>query len=74
MPIGPSIDFGDITAVERHPTRRDDVLPGGQAPRMRLLTPSRSYDFVFTSGLDDWIDSVKERMHVWENRRRFDSS
>jgi hypothetical protein len=41
---------------------------------MRLLTPSRSYDFVFTSGLDDWIDSVKERMHVWENRRRFDSS
>ena len=69
-----SIDFGDITAVERRPTRKDDVLPGGQAPRMRLLTTSRSYDFVFTSGLDDWIDSVKERMHVWENRRRFDSS
>ena len=39
---------------------------------MRLLTETRSYDFVFHSGLDDWIDSVKERLDVWENRRRFE--
>ena len=47
-------------------------LPGGKAPRMRLLTEARSYDFVFHSGLDDWIDSVKERLNIWENRRRFE--
>ena len=67
-----SIDFADITAVERHPARPGEMLPGGKAPRMRLLTETRSYDFVFHSGLDDWIDSVKERLDIWENRRRFE--
>ncbi len=67
-----SIDFADITAVERHPARAGEMLPGGKAPRMRLLAAARSYDFVFHSGLDDWIDSVKERLDIWENRRRFE--
>ena len=40
---------------------------------MRLLTAvPKSYDFVFTSGLDDWIDSSRSGCHVWENRQRFD--
>jgi hypothetical protein len=67
-----TIDFADITAVERHPARPGEMLPGGKAPRMRLHTTSRSYDFVFLTGLDDWIDSVKERLDVWEIRARFD--
>jgi hypothetical protein len=65
------IDFADITAVERHPTRVGDVLPGGRAPRMRLRAGTRAYDFVFLGGLDDWIASVKERRQIWEIRQRF---
>ena len=65
------IDFGDITAVQRHPLREGEVLPAGRAPRMRLLTGSRSFDFVFVGGLDDWIASLKERLRVWEIRQRF---
>ena len=34
---------------------------------MRLLTTSRSYDFVFHRGLDDWLDSVKERLNGAES-------
>jgi hypothetical protein len=67
-----SIDFADITAVERHPARVGEMLPGGRAPRMRLVTESRDYDFVFHTGLDDWIDSVKERLNLWEIRQRFE--
>lgn len=66
------IDFAAITDVQRHPARQGDILPGGRAPRMRLMTESRAYDFVFMSGLDDWIASLKERRHVWENRQRFE--
>jgi len=65
------IDFCDITAVQRHPSRDGDVLPGGRSPRMRLLTEARSFDFVFVGGLDDWIASLKERRQVWEIRQRF---
>lgn len=65
------VDFGQIRAVERHPERPDQVLPGGQAPRMRVRTDEKKYDFVFHSGLDDWMDAVGERMSIWENRRRF---
>ena len=65
------VDFDQITAVERHPARDGDILPGGVAPRMRLLTTSRTYDFVFPAGLDDWVASVKERRQIWENRQRF---
>jgi hypothetical protein len=66
------IDFADITAVERHPARAGDVLPGGRAPRMRLITTARIFDFVFPGGLDDWIASLKERRHLWEIRQRFE--
>ena len=65
------IDFATISAVERLPDRDGDVLPGGVAPRMRLHTGSRDYDFVFPTGLDDWIASLKERRQIWENRQRF---
>jgi hypothetical protein len=65
------IDFAEITAVERLPVRDGDVLPGGAAPRMRLRTLSRDYDFVFPNGLDDWVASLKERRQIWENRQRF---
>jgi hypothetical protein len=27
---------------------------------------------VFHTGLDDWIDSVKERLNLWEIRQRFE--
>src|SRR5207342_1852497 len=37
------IDFAAITEVQRHPEREGDILPGGLAPRMRLLTEARSY-------------------------------
>ena len=65
------IDFAEITAVERHPTRAGDVLPGGKAPRMRVMTEGRGFDFIFHAGLDDWLDAVSERRRIWENRRRF---
>jgi hypothetical protein len=65
------IDFTDIADVERHPKRRDEMLPGGQAPRMRLICSARRHDFVFTNGLDDWIAAVEERMQIWERRERF---
>jgi hypothetical protein len=66
------IDFAAITEVQRHPEREGDILPGGLAPRMRLLTEARTYDFLFPSGLDDWINSLRERRRVWENRQRFE--
>jgi hypothetical protein len=69
-----TVPFDEIVQVERHPTRREDRLPGGLAPRMRVVTIARSYDFLFHNGLDDWIDAVGERMGIWENRRRFDDA
>ena len=66
------IAFDDIAGVERHPRSPEEVLPGGKSARMRILTRDRNYDFVFVSGLDDWIDAVKERMRIWDNRRRWD--
>jgi hypothetical protein len=66
------IDFCDITEVERHPRRRDEMLPGGRAPRMRLTAVSKRYDFLFPNGLDDWIAAVEERMQIWERRQRFE--
>jgi hypothetical protein len=76
-PNGPTtrsvrIDFAAITEGQRHPTREGDILPGGMAPRMRLLTEEKSYDVLFPSGLDDWINSLRERRRVWENRQRFE--
>lgn len=68
---GVRLDFAEITAVERLPARDGEILPGGAAPRMRVRTMSRHYDFVFPSGLDDWMASVKERWQTWENRQRF---
>lgn len=65
------IEFRDIVAVERHPTRRDEALPGGRAPRMRLVCTDRHHEFVFITGLDDWIAAVEERMQIWERRERF---
>jgi hypothetical protein len=65
------IDFTEITAVQRHPEREGEYLPGGVSPRMRLITEERAYDVVFIRGLDDWMASVKERRYTWENRQRF---
>ena len=65
-----SVAFGEIERVERHPERVEDVLPGGKAPRMRIRTAERSYDFVFHHGLDDWIDAVEERREIWARRTR----
>ncbi len=66
------IDFRDIAEVERHPRNREEVLPGGRAPRMRLKSVDKSYDFLFPTGLDDWIAAVEERMQIWERRQRFE--
>jgi hypothetical protein len=66
------VDFTRVTGVERHPARPEDVLPGGMSPRMRVRTEAKSYDFVFHTGLDDWLDAVGERMRIWQTRRRFD--
>jgi len=65
-----SVAFVDIERVERHPEHPEDFLPGGKAPRMRVCTTVRSYDFVFVHGLDDWIEAVEERRGIWENRVR----
>lgn len=65
------LDFADITAVERHPARAGEMLLDGRAPRMRVLTGARSYDFLFPGGLDEWLASVKERQQIWQNRQRF---
>ena len=64
------IDFTAITAIEREPRRPEDVLPGGKAPRMRITTSERSFEFVFHHGLDDWLDALAERRRIWENRTR----
>jgi hypothetical protein len=64
------IDFAEITAVVREPRRPEDVLPGGKAPRMRITTGERSFEFVFHNGLDDWLEAVGERRRIWENRTR----
>jgi hypothetical protein len=66
-----TIPFDEIAAVERHPARPEDALPGGKAPRMRLRCGERSFDFVFFNGLDDWIESLRDRMELWERRARF---
>jgi hypothetical protein len=65
------IDFDEIIRVERLPARREDVLPAGQHPRMRLITGSESFDFLFMSGLDDWISAVEDRLRIWDTRRKF---
>ena len=64
------IDFDAIESVVREPARAQDVLPGGRAARMRITTQGRSFEFVFTAGLDDWLDAVGERRRIWENRTR----
>lgn len=69
-----TIPFREITGIERHPTRPQDALPGGKAPRMRLLCGQQSFDFVFFNGLDDWIESLKDRVEIWERRARFASA
>lgn len=65
------IAFRDISEVERHPRGRDEMLSGGRAARMRLVCTTRHHDFVFITGLDDWIAAVEERMQIWERRERF---
>jgi hypothetical protein len=65
------IGFDEVTGVERHPSTPGDVLPGGVAPRMRVVTTTKRYDFVFHSGLDDWISAVEDRRRIWEVRSRF---
>lgn len=64
------IDFAAMTAIAREPRRAEDVLPGGKAPRMRITTSERSFEFVFHHGLDDWLDALAERRRIWENRAR----
>lgn len=64
------IDFARIVSVTREPERAEEVLPGGKAPRMRILTDERSFEFVFHSGLDDWLEAVGERRGIWETRTR----
>lgn len=64
------IDFAAITSIVREPPRPEDLLPGGKAPRMRITTEVRSFEFVFHNGLDDWLDAIAERRRIWENRNR----
>jgi hypothetical protein len=68
------IDFDQITGVERHPAQAEDFNPGGRAPRMRVRAAEGSFDFVFHSGLDDWIEAVDERRSIWETRQRMADS
>lgn len=65
------LDFGRIIRVERHPSRAGEMPRDGRAPRMRLVTESKPFDFLFVSGLDDWISAVEDRLRIWEIRRRF---
>jgi hypothetical protein len=64
------IEFTAIESVEREPRRPEEVLPGGKAPRMRITTAERSFEFVFHAGLDDWLDAVAERRRIHETRTR----
>ncbi len=64
------VEFASIRSVVREPERVEDVLPGGKAPRMRITTDERSFEFVFLNGLDDWIEAVGERRRIWETRTR----
>ena len=65
------LDFERIIRVERHPSRAGQMPRDGSAPRMRLITESKPFDFLFVSGLDDWISAVEDRLRIWEIRRRF---
>jgi hypothetical protein len=69
-----TIPFDEITRVERQPTNPGEALPGGKAPRMRLLCGARTFEFVFFNGLDDWIESLKDRLEIWAHRTRFASA
>jgi hypothetical protein len=64
------IAFDEIHTIMREPERAEDILPGGRAPRMKIHTRERSYEFVFSGGLDDWIEAVAERRSIWETRTR----
>lgn len=59
-----------IEAVERHP-EHPGFAANGQAPRMRIVTAAKRFDFLFPGGLDDWISAVEERRRIWEIRSRF---
>lgn len=64
------ITFASIDVIRREPERIGEFLPGGKAPRMKVETRERSFEFVFPGGLDDWIDAVRERRRIWETRTR----
>lgn len=64
------IDFDAIESVVREPRGTEEILPGGKAARMRITTRERSFEFVFTVGLDDWLEAVGERRRIWETRTR----
>ncbi len=67
-----TIAFADIQAVVREPEKPGEVLPGGKAPRMRIVSDDRSFEFVFPHGLDDWIEALEDRRRTWGNRARMD--
>jgi hypothetical protein len=48
----------EITEVERSPASPDEVIPGGQRPRMIIHTPECAYELM-VGDLDAWIDALE---------------
>ncbi len=68
--------FADIVKIERCPSTRAEVLPGGLAPRIRLHRSSGRPVDILPAGetLDDWLIAMREQHVVWERRSRFEPS
>ena len=64
--------FAELERVERLPARAGEILPGGQAARIRLhLVDGRSADLLPAGAtLDDWLAALRDRRAIWRRRER----
>jgi hypothetical protein len=64
--------FAELERVERLPARAGEILPGGQAARVRLhLVDGRSADLLPAGAtLDDWLAALRDRRAIWRRRER----
>jgi hypothetical protein len=65
------IAFAEIERIERRPARPGELLPAGEAPRMRVhLTGGRNLDLLPAGDLDEWLVEVRESYAWWFRKTR----